>query len=222
MIRKVLAILLLSSLGAVGGCQIPMFFFYLFAPNEDSAKKMESDYKGPSLEKHSLAVVVYTDLKVRYAYPQAPEYVGRAISSRFQYDEVKEVLKDVRIIDPGAVLNYQERNIHWDEMDKTQLGKALGADFVLMVSLVEFSTRQPMSVNLLQGMATAEVSLYKTDLPERQCRVYHGEDVRVVYPKNASGGVPGYDDTRIREETVRQLAQKVVWRFYKHEEPVEK
>jgi hypothetical protein len=220
MARKTLTILLLSALPALGGCQGLAFLGYMFAPGDDDAKKVDAQYKG--LDKHTLAIVIFADQKVQYEYPTAREHVAAAIAVRFADSEVRDEIKGLRVINPDAVANYQRQNLHWDDLDKTQLGKALGADYVLFVSLVEFTTREPASVNLLQGLVTAEVALYKTDLPERDARVYKGADVRVVYPKNLAGGVPGYNDSYIREETVKEFAKKVVWKFYDHKEPVEK
>ena len=221
MARKAMMILLPAAMVALGGCNWAAFLLYLGAPGEEQTKTVEADYKGPGLAKHSLAVVVYADQRIRYEYPTAQEHVTRAVRSAFTEEEVRDRIKDLRLIEADKVLSYQERNIRWDEIDKTELGKALGADFVLFISLSEFTTREPMSINMLRGIVSAEVAVYKTDLPERQSRVYKGEDIRVVYPKEALAGVPGYDDRDLREKTVNAFAQLVAWRFYKQKEPVE-
>ncbi len=208
--------LVLSALPLLGGCDWIKMLFIMFAP-EHPTKTVEAAYKG--LDKHSIAVVVYHGVSVQYEYPDARERVTRAIATRFGEKEVADKIKGLHVISPDVVLAYQEEHLHWDEQERTKLGKALGADYVLFVSLTEYRTREPGSLNQLQGMATAEVSLYKTDRPEREARVYRGDDVRVIYPKNTPGGVPGYDDSKIREDMTRELAEKVVWKFYKHEEP---
>jgi hypothetical protein len=217
MTRKALAILFLSALPVLGGCTdwIKMAAI-LFAP-EHPTKKVEAGYKG--LDKHSLAIVVYHNLRVQYEYPSAREWVTKAIAERFDDKEVRKKIESLHVVPPGATLRYQEEHLHWDELDRTQLGKALGADYVLFVTLTEFTTREPASTYQLQGLITAEVSLYKTDAPERASRVYRGEDIRVLNPKNTPGGMPGYDDRQIREDMIKEFAEKVVWKFYDHEEP---
>ena len=145
----------------------------------------------------------------------------RAISTRFGDKEVSKEIKGLHVIAPGAVLKYQEENLHWDDLEKTQLGKALGADYVLFVALTEFTTREPASIYQLQGLVTAEITLYKTDLPERDSCVFRSDDIRVLNPKNTPGGVPGYNDSLIREGMIKEFAERVVWKFYKHEEKKE-
>ena len=221
MARKTMMILLPIALAALGGCQAFAFLGYLIAPREDDTKTVQAEYKESELANRSLAVVVYVDEKIRFEYPTAQELVTLVIAAEFEKEDVRDRIKNLRVLRPKNVLDYQERNIHWDEMGKAELGKALGADFVLFVSLEEFTTREPMSINMLRGIVSGEVSLYKTSLPERESRVYKGPDIRVVHPKEALGGVPGYDDRKIREETVAEFAKLVVWKFYKHKELVE-
>ena len=220
--KKTLTILLLSALPVMGGCTnwIRMIAI-IFAPDEQS-QTVEANYRDyKALAKHSLAVVVYHSMRVQYDYPDAREWVTRAIAAKFGEKEVRAEIKGLHVISPGAVLKYQEENLHWDDLEKTQLGKALGADYVLFVALSEFTTREPASIYQLQGLVTAEISLYKTLLPEREARVFKGDDIRVLNPKNTPGGVPGYDDRKIREDMIKEFAEKVVWKFYKHDEKTE-
>jgi TolB-like protein len=219
--RKTLAILLLSAFPMMAGCNYITPLFVIFAPDEQN-KTVDAEYKDHAdLEKHSLAIVVYHSMRVQYEYPDAREWVTRAIASRFEQEEVLKKIKGLHVVRPGVVLKYQQENVHWDDLDKTQLGKALGADYVLFVALSEFTTREPASIYQLQGLVTAEVALYKTDLPERDSRVFKSDDIRVINPKNTPGGTPGYNDTKIREDMIKEFAEKVVWKFYKHDEKVE-
>jgi hypothetical protein len=214
--RGILGVALLLACAMTSGCNLALLPFYLFRPEDDDKKTVEAEYKG--LDNHSLAIVVFADNKVRYEYPTGREHVARAIAFEFGKEEPRDKIKKLRVVDPGGVLGYQERNIHWDEMDKTQLGKVLGADLVLFVTLVEFTTREPQSVGLLRGVVTADVAIYQTSLPERESRVWQGEEIRVVYPEGDSLGIQGADDRKIRQETVARFAQKVVWKFYQHKE----
>ncbi|HUT60987.1 MAG TPA: hypothetical protein VNA25_24330, partial [Phycisphaerae bacterium] len=126
--------------------------------------------------------------------------------------------KDLRIVEPTKVLSYQEEHISWDTMDKTELGRVFGADLVLYVTLVEFSTREPGSVHLYRGIITAEASLYKTALAEPDSRVWKSDDIRVIYPEDSPSGVSAANDLLIRRNTVWLFADRLVKRFYKHTE----
>lgn len=215
---RLLTLLLAAGLPAMGGCNVAAYLLYLIAPPEEHEKTVEAEYKG--LDGHSLAIVVYADQKVQYEYPQAREHISRSIAGRFQSEQVRKKIKNLRIIEPTTVLAYQDQHISWDTMDKTELGKVFGADFVLFVTLVEFTTREPGSMSLYRGIITAEVSLYKTSLEERESRVGKRFDIRVVHPEDRPGGVSAANDLVIRRNTVWLFSGKLVKKFYKHREQI--
>jgi hypothetical protein len=86
---------------------------------------------------------------------------------------------------------------------------------------VEYTTREPGSVNLFHGKIAGQNSLYQTDRPEKEARVWRGDDISVVYPPNAPGGIPMDSDRAIRQATDELYAQALVKKFYKHKAPKE-
>jgi hypothetical protein len=210
------ACLLLWTCLSAGGCNVAAFVGYIFAPRDDEPKTVQAKYKG--LEGRSLAIVVFTDPSTQYEYPTAREHVAGAIATEFAKEEVHKEIKNFRVVPVRNVLSYQERNLRWNELDKTQLAKNLGADSLLFVSLTEFTTREPHSTGMMRGIVTAEVTLYDARKPESASRVWKGDNVRVVYPDDSSPGVIGTEDRAIRQTIVSRLAQKIAWNFYKHQE----
>jgi len=172
--------------------------------------KVPSEFEG--LAGHRVAVVIYADQQVQYEYPYARLNLSSAILG-----ELTQRVKDVTVIDPRRVIRYQIENVHWDTLDKTQLGKDFGADYVLFVVLESYTMREPGSVNLYRGQIRAHAGVFQTTLPEPEARVWKGEDFRVIYPRHAPTGQPGRDDSEIRYQTEKLFAEAMVRKFYKHE-----
>jgi hypothetical protein len=131
---------------------------YVFAGGQEQKVKAEFD----GLSGKTVAVVVYTDLRTQYEYPDINLTLSSAICGQLEKN-----VKKIKLIPAARVVRYQDENIYWPEMDKTELGKAFGADYVLYVPLEEFATRVPDSSYLYRGRATCEPSVYDTSKPPR-------------------------------------------------------
>jgi len=203
--------LVVAMLLVTTGCSKVGYLLYLIAPGEQTVK-VPAEFDG--LPGGSVAIVIYADQSTQYEYP----YVRLELSSLIA-SEMKKNVKDVSIIDPRRVVKYQDDNINWEAFDRTEIGKAFKADYVLYISLVEYTTREPGSFNLFRGRIKGEVGVYKTSLPERQARVYRGDDVNVIYPEQAPIGQLGEDDSAVRYQAQKIFAEKLVKKFYEHEVP---
>jgi len=195
------------------GCEPMAYFLYVWWPGARE-KKVKAEFAG--LPGKSVVIVVYCDRRVQYEYPNVCLSLSSAAASRLAGN-----VKNLNVIDPRRVVKYQDGNIYWDEMDKTQLGKAFGADFVLFLSLVEYSTREPGSLNLYRGRINAQASLYQTSLPEREARVWRGQAIRVVHPEHDPTGLLRESDRSVRDKTEAIFADKLAKKFYDHKVPIE-
>jgi len=190
------------------GCQPTGYLLYLFTPAAQ-AKTVEAEFHG--LEGRRVAVVIYADPRVQYDYPFARLTVATAVGS-----ELRNRLKGVTVIEPAKIIKYQDQNTYWESMEKTELAKALGADYVLMISLMEYTTRELGSVDLLRGRITAQCSVCQAGLAERESCVWRGKDIVIVYPPDRPAGAAGDNDTAIRVSTERLFAEELTRKFYKH------
>ncbi len=207
----IIPVLLLAVM--TGGCNWTRYFLYLIAPPPPTETiKAEFD----KLPGHTIAVVIYVDEKVQWEYPYARLRVSSMIT-----DQLRTRLKEenIKLIDPRLVVKFQHENIHWDEMDKTQFGKRFEADYLLYVTLVEYSSRERGMVHLYRGRITAEASIYDTSKVERASRVWKNDDFRIIYPPDDAIGRPGEDDLTIRYETERRFAEVLIRKFYDHKAP---
>jgi len=195
----------------VPGCDAARYGAYLLAPS-GSTVKVPAEF--PGLAGRSVAVVVYADMSVQYEYPYARLEVSMVVAS-----ELKQHVPDLRVVSPRRVIAYQDQNIHWQSMDRTRLGRLLGADNVLYISLDEYSMREPGSLNLFRGRIRAQAMVYDCSKPERSACIWRDNELSVLYPANAPTGEPGQDDLKIRYQTEKIFAEMLVKKFYDHEVP---
>ena len=210
MTKKKIAAILMTLLGtmSVSGCNYLAFFGYLIAP-EIPEKKVPAEFDG--LAKHSVVVVIYADAKTQFDFPLVRWELASMISS-----ELSKNVEKVRVVDPRAVLRYQDENLEWDAMDKTALGKLFGADYVLYVAINTFSTIEAGSEYLFRGELNADIALHQVSLSERQSRVWNSSDVHINYPDQA---VAAENDALVRPATEALFADFVAKKFYKHSPP---
>ena len=200
----------------VAGCQPLGYLLYLVAPEQTD--KFEAEYKG--LPGHTVAVVVFANYDVCCDHPMLQLELTSQVSAQF---EDTEKFKDVKTIDPRRVLKYQNENVNWDAMDKTELARKLSADYVLLITVEEFSTRESGSMSLYRGSMMASAALYQASKKERESKVWPtgtSEPIRVAYPKKGMGRVQE-NDTAIRVNTEHEFAEVLAKKFYKHEEKKE-
>ena len=210
MAKKLALMALAATIATLGGCNILGPILYLFAP--EPMETIKAEYTG--LPGHSIAVVVYTDISMEYEYPNA----RRELTAYLSYGLAKTD-DDLTIVDPMTTLQFQEENLSWADLDRTEIGKRLGADYVLFISLIEFSMREKGSADLYRGRISAEVNLYKISMPEYQASVWRSSDIRVTFPEGKTSILVDRNDIRVRIETLRRFVDQVTKKFYKHKVP---
>jgi len=196
-----------------GGCTSEMARYMVYIFHGGDERKVPAEYELP--EGKSLAVVVYTDQRTQYDYPDLSLTLSSAVSGR-----IEKNVEGVEIVPPARIVRYQDENRYWDEMDKTALGKALGADLVLFVPLEEFSTRLPDSAYLYRGRVTCEPSVHDASRPAGDSRVHKFDKIRIVYPENEPAGLSTENDREIRKKTESLFAEQLAWKFYDHKEEI--
>ncbi|MBN1941701.1 MAG: hypothetical protein JW849_00235 [Phycisphaerae bacterium] len=192
---------------AAAGCDAAGYSLWLLTPRE----KRNVDAEFPNLKNHTVAVVFYVDEKTQLDYPNVCLTLGAKVA-----EQLRQHVKNVKVIDPLRVIRYQDENLHWDTQDKKTTATDLKADFLLIVSLVEFSTRVPGQMNAFQGRISAEAKLYDSILDEGDNLLWESKrGLDVVYPK-----LPQYSERmepHIRQETEQKFADMLAKKFYDHE-----
>ena len=205
---KRICVPLLLLMTACGGCGFMRWLTYVFAP---VSRTEAVNPTFPDLPGHSVAVVIFANQSIEFEYPYARLALSRRIAA-----ELEQRVNKVKVIDPAVVLNYQDENVNWDSMGKTELGKVFKTDYVLLVSLMEYTAREPNSTNLYRGRIIAETGIYQTSLPEKQGRVWNVPSLGMVYPEDATAGLLSGEAGRILDETEQRFVDKLVKNFYKY------
>jgi len=205
-------ILLCLLAGGIGGCNAASMDFLasLFVPPQRS---VPAEYDG--LADKVVAVVVFSDQQTDFEYPDARLATALSVG--------QGLLKNAHVkgvVDARRIVRFQDENLNWDTRDKTALGRSFGADRVLYVTLVEYSTREPSSQFVYRGRIIAEVSVYDTSRPERDARVWRAEkNIDVSYPEQSPVGAPGESERDVRIKAQQLFADTVAKKFYKHKVP---
>jgi TolB-like protein len=160
---------------------------------------------------HSVAVVVFTGPKVQFEHPYARLNLTEQIAA-----ELEARVNGVEVVEPAKVLAFQERNVNWDVTDKTRLGRELGADYVLFVAVVEYTSREKGSVSLYRGRVTAEASVWQSSLPEARARLWYDPAVSDTYPSESKGGLLAREARGILERARQKFVDRLVKNFYAH------
>ncbi len=208
--RNAILTVLCGLLLAAAGCDAAGYLGYLLAP-EPGGETVPADYD--NLPGNTVAPVVFCRHALQFEYPTLQLEMTSVLAR-----ELREKVEDVTVVDPMAVVRYQGRNINWDSLPKTKLAEELGADYVLLVSVVRFSMRDPRGPDVLTGRAVAEVSLYRASSAEDEARVRHYGDLGVEYAP-ISGEEASRSANEARFQMQRLLAEEVVRKFYEHKMP---
>ena len=210
---------------ASGGCNLVAPIFYVFAPTP--TKKIEAEFD--ALKKKTVAVVVYAGPDTQLDYQLAQMELSETVNI-----ELKKRIAGVTTIDCRRVMRYQDENPDWNECPMSRIARAFNADYVLLISLIEFSTREPGSLYLTRGRIRAEASLYpampktaaapttaSATQPSHPRSVWRTDAITVIHPANPvpNAANAGNEDS-VRVETERIFADLLVKRFYKHEIPL--
>jgi len=167
-----------------------------------------------------VAVVVYAAPKVRSGDPYVVREVAQIVIDRLRAKAGEKGLKGVEVVDIGKVESFQDGHLRWDTMDRGELGKGLGADYVLFICIEAFSTRRYGDYTVYQGALLADAKLYDASGPPRSREIWPiGEQsgsFSVTHPPHAVTRMTD-DDRFVRFPTIEIFAVKLVRKFHKHE-----
>ena len=206
--RNIVITLSLGLALALGGCgELGYIFGALFPP--EVVEEVKADY--PDLPGHTVAVVVRVPDEVHYTHPTAPLEISAIISQ-----QLCATVENVNTVNPYRIDKLQREDLAWDTLPMTELADKLGADYVLFISVLELSTREPGSQNLYRGKITAECTLYDGHAAEADAQVWYCSRIASRFPEDGQFST-GDSDEPIRLETISHLAQKLAKKFYDHE-----
>jgi hypothetical protein len=206
--KKLLTCCLTAALLIIVGCDAAGFGLWtLFG---GAGKKVAAEYRLP--HESTLAVMIYADREVQFDYP------GVALSLTSQINERLKLYltgsDSIKTVDARTIARYQDNNLNWDTDSKSKVAKDLGADYILLVSIPQYTTREPGQMSLYQARMIAEAKLYDAEDPYDEPVWQSQDSFHVVHPPEAT-----YQrrlEPQIRYQADQMLADKIAKVFVDH------
>ncbi len=214
--RNCLLCVLLAGCLVNSGCGCVNWFGYVVAPSMPT-KTIKAEYDG--LARKTVAIAVYAGPETLLDYQTVQVEISDAVGA-----ELRRNVRGVDVVNPMRVIRYQDEDPRWYSLPPGSLCPRFNADYVLLISVMDFSTRAPGAVHLARGRISAEASLYQAERPglaSPETPVWRSEVIQVVYPRESTLGVPANDDADVRRKTAGIFAQVLVKSFYDHKAPKE-
>ena len=104
-----------------------------------------------------------------------------------------------------------------EKMTPAQLGEAVDADLVLVGTLKEFSTREPLTTGIMRGTCEIDLKLYDVKTSQETWR----RSLTIHYPTRGPG-IPSTDTTtdKVREGLLTTSADGIAKKFYTYKQRV--
>lgn len=212
MVGKLLLVMLALT-PLFGGCGIIRYIAHAFAI--DIGETVEAEYEG--LAGKTVAVIIDSGGRIdsiEFEHPGTQWHVSDRVSI-----ELEDRIEGLKAVNALQIVKYQKEHSGWEDVPKGRLARTLKADFVLSLTLVEFSTNDPSAGHLNSGRMAAEVALYEASDAERGEPVWRNADLlTAAYPSRAAGDLNVTDESRIAvaQKTIERFAAKLARKFYKH------
>lgn len=204
---RLIVALLLGTAITLAGCNQLAWFGYFISPSS-RYKTIDAEFEG--LEDKKVAVVIVAHERLLYQYPDLREQLCAMINLELTNDEYD---LDIEVVRSGRIVKYQNSNSDWQAMDRPAMAKAFGADYLLQVTLGDYSMTESGSTTLYRGYICARAEVFDAAKPAEEAMVWSGE-VEASYPPDGRPvtRMANAEDT-FRTHTGRLFANELVKRF---------
>jgi hypothetical protein len=134
-----------------------------------------------------------------------------ALVAQKMMTETKEDKHPIRVIEQAKVDKFKAANPSWQTLSGGAVGKQLGADYVIDLTLTSMSMYQPeYGKEFYQGRASLQVVVYDTATPDKPLQDYVHNSMEE--PRSTAADSPaGY-----RRRYIAKVAQEVAYRHIPH------
>jgi len=206
---RLILLLLMASLTPLAGCGAIRFIVHKLIP-VGKGQWIPAECEVLTSGKKVL-ILVYADQSIQYMHQQLARF-----DTAFGVAAELEANLEVDVVDPAMVEHFQAANINWADWPLARIAQRYHADYILYIELLTFTSLAEESGELVRGQLEADSALYSAD--DTATQLWQGK-VKVVHPDTpvvADLGVP----ERIRYETLKRFAERLVKHFYGHHEPL--
>lgn len=186
------------------GCNILSYPLAVMA--SEQTEKIPAEFN--KLDGKKAAVVVWAQPETILQFP----HMRLELASQVTY-QMKQRLKTTQVVPADQIADYQNRNLNWDAVPAPQIGKQFGADYVVFIEMLEYSTRDPMTPGLFRGRAKASVVVHDVADPTARWSL---APAMAEYPTGHTK-LANADDQAIHHQLVEVLGSQITIKFYEHE-----
>ncbi len=212
MTRVIVGALCLLAMLLTGSCA-PIYAIGGMAQNFEYQKEVEVHAKYQGLEHMTVAVLVDSDLALRYErpnlVPQLTVNLSRAIGKN---------VPGVRIMAPAQVLQWQYQTPEWNLLPRSEVAKQLGVERIVWVDMQVFRLHPQGNAWLWEGVAEAEVGIVEEDGfdPDAFTDAWR---IKAKFPDLSTLERDGATEDAIRLGLEATFVKRTAWLFYSHKEP---
>ena len=196
-LRLLVALSLVATAVTTTGCGAVLTALYL-----SGAADVAAEYDG--LKKKKVVVVCHPLTDLKYSNMNAARDLARQIGSK-----LKANIFSISLVDPQKVDKWMDEN-QWEE--SVEIGRALGADKVVVVELESFSVL--LGQTLYQGQANYVLKVVDCETGETD---YDVTPNPVLWPPNSPIPTQEKPERRFRKQFVGVLADQIARHFYAHD-----
>lgn len=205
---RLAARVLLLLAAATAGCNWAGWVAHGFSGHQ--TENVKAQYT--QLDHHSIAVMVSATDATLSHYPQAPYELSRAVSK-----QLADHLKDVQLMSPKDVIQFEDNNPYWMAMRYSTLVKKMHVDRLVIIDLLGYQTHTPGDTHVWKGLVDATVGVVSADAKDPDNFVYY-KRLRIEYPPDTTVGIVNADNQTMQLGMDALFSREAAWLFYNHQE----
>ena len=205
-------ILLLIISVTIGGCNLLEYPLYVLLGQ--SHTKVKAEYTG--LENQTVAVLIVGQSAIDFEEPYARMDLALATEQA-----LTEYVKGVELADQEKIQNFQRSRFDWYGLPVSDIINQFQVQRLLYVELIQFTIREPESVNLLRGHIWAQLRVYEKESHTPDLPVFETE-VEVIFPEQAPAPYSEAARFNIRQQSIALFALEVARKFHDHKKEVDR
>lgn len=188
------------------GCNVLAYPAMLMAENQ--TEKVPAEFA--KVQNKKVAIVVWAEAGTLFQFP----HMRVELASQVAY-QMDQHLKTTTLVPPQNIADYQARNPNWDAVSPSEIGRQYGADYVIFIELLDYSTREPRTPGLFHGKAKASVVVHDVADPTARWTL---TPASADFPQSRANAMKS-DDQAVHRQLLEMLANQVTAKFYEHEVP---
>lgn len=170
---------------------------------------VSSEYGG--LESKTVAVVITASPYTLFRQPMMPLLVAKAVSGR-----MSEQLPTTTLVDPTQIIDFQKQNPYWSTLPYGDLAQRLGADRLILIDMISYSTQDPNNKHVWRGTMRANINVVESDSANADAFAYTNT-VGARYPDHPIPLLDS-DEQTIQLGMLKLFSHRVIGLFYDHKE----